>query len=105
MAHDGDSALRQEFDGRRNHLAAFDLDACGTGFLQQPRGVGKGLFGRGFIAAKRHVDDDRRMIAAAHHSRAVQRHHLHRHRDSMRQAIDHLCQRIADQQHVAMRVH
>ena len=31
-------------------------------------------------------------------------HHLHRHRDRRRQAVNHLPQAIADQQHLAMRI-
>ena len=47
---------------------------------------------------------DQRVPAAAHHRGAVRAHHLHRHRDRRRQAVDHLAEAVADQQHVAMRI-
>ena len=60
--------------------------------------------GERFVAAERHVDGDQRMPAAAHDGGAMSAHHLHRHRDGRRQAVDHLAEAVADQQHVAMRI-
>ena len=59
---------------------------------------------RGLVAPERHVDADQGVPAAADDRRAVRAHHLHRHRDGRWQAVDHLPQAVADQQHVAMRV-
>ena len=67
-------------------------------------GAGERLFGRALISSERHVDRDQRMPAAAHYGRAMGAHHLHRHRHGRRQAVDHLAQAVADQQHLAMRV-
>ena len=104
MADHRNAAMGQEVDGRRHRLAAFQLDRRAAGFLHDPRRAGERLFGRAFIASERHVDRDQRVPAAAHHRGAMGAHHLHRHRHGRRQAVDHLAQAVADQQHLAMRV-
>jgi len=104
MADHRDAAVGQEIDGRRHRLPALQLDRCAAGFLHDPRSAGEGLLGRAFIASERHVDRDQRVPAAAHHRGAMGAHHLHRHRHGRRQAVDHLAQAVADQQHLAMRV-
>jgi hypothetical protein len=54
---------------------------------------------------KGHIDDNGGMVAAAYDRSAMRCHHLHGDGHSMRQAVNHLRQRIANQQHIAMRIH
>ena len=88
----------------RHRLAALQLHRRGAGFLEDARGAEERLLGRGLIAAERHVDDDEAVPAAAHHGGAVRAHHLEADRHGRGQAVDHLPQQIADEQHVAMRI-
>ena len=104
MGHHRDAALGQEADRFRHRLAAFQLDAGAAGFGHNAAGAGKGLLGRCLIGAEGHVDQDDAVIAAAHHGGAMGDHHVERDRQGGGQAIDDLGQRIADQQHVAMRI-
>jgi hypothetical protein len=71
---------------------------------RDPGSIGKGLLRRFFIAAERQIHDHDRPVRSAHHGRAMRDHHVQRHLHGGIQAINHLPQRIADQQHIAMLV-
>ncbi len=104
MAHHRDAALVEETDRFRHLRAAFELDRGRARLLEQEGRAFEGLLGRLFVRPERHVDHDHRMIAAAHDRRGVGGHHVERDGDGGGQAVDHLRQRIPDQQHVAMRI-
>ena len=104
MRHDGHAAFGQEFDRRGHCRAAFEFDRCAAGLGHDAAGAGKGLFGRTFIAAEGHVDDDDAVPAAAHHRRAVRAHHVERDGEGGRETVYYLPQGIADEENVAMRI-
>jgi len=104
MAHHRHAALDQVFDGGRHRHAGLDLHRLGAGLLHDAHGVLIGELRRAFVGAEGHVDDHHGPLGAAHHRLAVQDHHLQRHADRVRQAVQHHADAVADQQQVAVRI-
>jgi hypothetical protein len=104
MAHHGNAALGQKADGVGHGRAAFQLHRCGAGIGQDTAGAFERMDGRRLVTAERHVDDDGGMKAAARDGGAMRAHHVERYGQGGGQAIDHLAERIAHQQDIAMRI-
>ena len=104
MTNHRNPSLDQKRDGFRHHFAAFQLDRGSPRFFQYPGGAFIGFLWRCFIGAERHVDDDNAVITAADDRRAMVAHHLERHRYRRIEPVNHLRERITDQQHVTMRI-
>jgi hypothetical protein len=64
----------------------------------------KRLFFRAFIGAERHIDDNKRMLRAAHHGAALQNHHLECDRHRGLEPVHNVAEGIADQDDVAVAV-
>ena len=104
MAHDRNAALVEESDGFGHLLAAFQLHRGGARLLEQIGSIFERLFLRRLVGTERHVDDHDRVIAAPDDGGRMVRHHLQRDGNGRWQSVDHLAERIPDQQDVAMRI-
>ncbi len=102
MPHHRNATVGQETDRFGDVRPGFHLDRLGAGHFQQLHGVLVGLHRPAFVAAERHVDDDKGLPGFAHHRLAVQDHHLHGHADGVGQAVDDHADAVADQQDVAV---
>jgi hypothetical protein len=83
---------------------SLELDRTAAGFFQDSCRRVECLFFRGFIGAEGHVDHDQRALRPAHDRTALQDHHIQRHRHRRLEAMHHIAQGIADQDHIAMAI-
>ena len=97
VAADGDATVDEEFDGFRHVAAAFQLDHLGAGRHQRD-GVAESLFRRFLVAAERHVGNDESAVRAAFDGSGMVGDVGDGHRKRGVVALDHIAQRIADQQ-------
>jgi hypothetical protein len=104
MGHHRNAALGQESDGLGHARAALELDRAAVGLLEDARGGAERLLLRRLIGAERHVDDDQRLLRAAHHRPPLQDHHLQRHRQRGLETMHHIAERVADEDDVAIAI-
>ena len=104
MRHHRDAAFGKELHRGRHHRAAFQLHRRRTGFLHHTRRRAEGGLRAFFIGTERQIDHHHAAIGTTNHCGAVRDHHVQRYLHRGVEAIDHLPQRIADQQQIAMRI-
>ncbi len=105
MRHHRHAARHQKRDGFGHVPPAFQLDRRSACLGHQMCCAAKCLFGAFLVAAERHVDDQHRSGQPARHCAPVHHHHLHRHAQRRGQTVQHHAHTVADQHHIAMRVH
>ena len=100
MGHDRNAAVGQKPDGFAHPFATLEFHSTAAGFLHHHGGVAKGDVGAFFIAAKRHIDHDQRLLRAAHHRLAMHDHQVERHRHRAGHAVHHHAQTVTDQNEI-----
>ena len=93
---DRHAAIDQKAHGLGHHLAAFELDHLRAGG-QQARRVAQCLLGRFLEAAEGQVGNQEGAMHAARGAFGVIDHVLHGHRQRRGMALDHVAERVADQ--------
>ena len=100
VGHDGNAAIGEKADGLRHAPAALELDRAALGFLDDLSGIVEGVARALLIGAEGHVDDDERVLGAAHDGAAMHDHEVERHRQCRFEAVHHHAEGVADQQEV-----
>ncbi len=104
MGHHRDAALGQKRNRPGHAHAALELDRAAAGFFHHAHGGYESLLFRGFIRTERHIDDDQRMLGAAHHCLALQDHHVERDGHGTFEAVHHHAEGVADKDDVAVAI-
>jgi hypothetical protein len=105
MAHHRDAALDQKCDRLGHPRPALELDRAAMGFLQNSHGRMEGLLLGGLVGAERHINDDERVLRAAHHRMALQDHHVECHGHGGFKSVHDVAEGVADQDDVTITIH